>query len=1399
MHRQTPIPRPLQPPHVRDLDDHEIKFITESPPPLVRVAAATTAEQFGLRLEETTTEPLVWQQTYGDYDVEDLLGHSPWSTNRPLAGDRVRYDTEIQRLRQRVEADKGIHERGCTDVHNNLSGIASPFAAPIRPIPLRQIPSDKLRRTKVPVYLADFRTRAGAQRQHPQQQSATSQGGEPFGQAVSPHPLDATQEVAPASAQQPRSSSPCALESSSKPETARARTPVASGRPGDAHKLLGVSGAALETVEENSSVSTAIVKQASLLGPVDHSQFIQSPPNLKHKRTSPEKTHASLSSAGAISKSSHPSHNFSPASAQDSELECESLISDVTERIAKLEPSLSRALVPPNGRPDLRPSPSLGPRTPSVGAAGTIPTPQMSPRPTPSFLLGSMSTPELALMPSLELGQTNPNTNQIRGHQMHFSQSSREGRSRVGSRADEKDSMYSPVYSQMMDGYGDALDYEIDAEAQARRISGDAAVGVDKLSINLPANDSTTGKMTYTELLQHSRHISTKFLHLLLPRLPSPVTSPSGADISLNFTVHPASPPASLFDGQAGRCAHCHRALINAKLSTAAISPSAGSPYSIPPGAENEPSKYHYCAYTGRLVCISCASPHKHAIPGRLLALGDAQQYPVSSLAYEFLSAIWCMPIIIPSLLNYGLYFKHPVLRRCQKMRYSLAAIARDISPCPIGSSLLRSFFTAETFEALIPGQGVSVAPRPSTRVRSMSIESGSNPVSPSTGSSEVSSPRSDYDLDLFTRDLAPGEVVGDRFYMLREVSPSMAQKLLHEECYKIYRTLVEPSKLAAKSRKPSTESSGAAAATISATDPGKGYRVPSLGAESLLAECTKIQPAPSEDRHRATSIDLSNYRVVASPTTLVSTPSSSHLKSGPSLSVKTSASVSVGPGAVAGAVTPEEEVVEDALLMTYGPQGRGFFEKAQSALEAAIAEAAEAEKRKAASTLDIVKGWFSFGRSDPEPQPQVVSSISSILPGDVIGYDAVSISLCDDAGLPPLTLPSRHLCGNLTATTTSFDQLSDVSRCTVLGDEDFSPLDRLKRIASAYGACILLLVSGAEMSTSWSYPPARLVQRILRLAQESEALNTSPQSGGGRGPFTTRLPRLRPAEFTQSISTFPLAYAAASRNLPLPLLARDLYSLRDLELLFTDSLLPHLYRALGSAAVHIAAARSGATSRTCPCSQLKLPDATVPSGNLYCPMKHVTPASSGRMSPTASGCCEFPNDPIYRFAPLPHPLLTDGRTPDLLTILPSGLALALGPKSPYTTLVRPPLSSECRTCGAVYHQLCFDDLIALGPHRVLDSVKLPRSFSSDDSSNRHMPQFILPDYMLALIPALLPSDPGTQTQLARAVQTLTQRRALPHCHVCTSRQRALDQGTTPTTENSRSPSPSLTPAEGSK
>lgn len=85
-------------------------------------------------------------------------------------------------------------------------------------------------------------------------------------------------------------------------------------------------------------------------------------------------------------------------------------------------------------------------------------------------------------------------------------------------------------------------------------------------------------------------------------------------------------------------------------------------------------TKAVYCHYLELLFCKRCLGTQKRALPWRIIHLKDFKKYPVSTLAAEFLDAIWNVPLIDLPRVAPASILKQSVIERFFAARRGLFA-----------------------------------------------------------------------------------------------------------------------------------------------------------------------------------------------------------------------------------------------------------------------------------------------------------------------------------------------------------------------------------------------------------------------------------------------------------------------------------------------------------------------------------------------------------------------------------------------------------------------------------------------------------------------------------------------------------------------------------------------------
>lgn len=96
-----------------------------------------------------------------------------------------------------------------------------------------------------------------------------------------------------------------------------------------------------------------------------------------------------------------------------------------------------------------------------------------------------------------------------------------------------------------------------------------------------------------------------------------------------------------------------------------------------------------YCHYTGKLYCSKCHIGEKRPIPARLFHLGDPKDYPVCTLAREYLDAVYAIPSLPIPDVHATLHTKHQSIRMLRARLLQLAHMQAYIKTCRKRDSLL--------------------------------------------------------------------------------------------------------------------------------------------------------------------------------------------------------------------------------------------------------------------------------------------------------------------------------------------------------------------------------------------------------------------------------------------------------------------------------------------------------------------------------------------------------------------------------------------------------------------------------------------------------------------------------------------------------------------------------------
>ncbi|KAK0406672.1 hypothetical protein QR680_018725 [Steinernema hermaphroditum] len=108
-----------------------------------------------------------------------------------------------------------------------------------------------------------------------------------------------------------------------------------------------------------------------------------------------------------------------------------------------------------------------------------------------------------------------------------------------------------------------------------------------------------------------------------------------------------------------------------------------------------------YCNYYGKWFCQVCHQGAKHRIPAKIIKSWDFQAYPVSDIAFNFLSENVYQPVFDIGAIDGSLYVRNKQMRRLQQIRLKLAHLWSYISVCKVAqrtvteSGNLKTMFTS--------------------------------------------------------------------------------------------------------------------------------------------------------------------------------------------------------------------------------------------------------------------------------------------------------------------------------------------------------------------------------------------------------------------------------------------------------------------------------------------------------------------------------------------------------------------------------------------------------------------------------------------------------------------------------------------------------------------------------
>uniref|UniRef100_A0A1I7ZG74 DUF4206 domain-containing protein n=1 Tax=Steinernema glaseri TaxID=37863 RepID=A0A1I7ZG74_9BILA len=108
-----------------------------------------------------------------------------------------------------------------------------------------------------------------------------------------------------------------------------------------------------------------------------------------------------------------------------------------------------------------------------------------------------------------------------------------------------------------------------------------------------------------------------------------------------------------------------------------------------------------YCNYYGKWFCQVCHQGGKHRIPAKIIKSWDFQAYPVSDIAFNFLSENVHQPVFDVEAIDSSLYSRNKQMRRLHQIRLKLSHLWSYISVCRVAqrtvteSGNLKTMFTS--------------------------------------------------------------------------------------------------------------------------------------------------------------------------------------------------------------------------------------------------------------------------------------------------------------------------------------------------------------------------------------------------------------------------------------------------------------------------------------------------------------------------------------------------------------------------------------------------------------------------------------------------------------------------------------------------------------------------------